>query len=210
MMFAKAIGVTDLTPRWSLPVSQSDLDYSAAFIDKSKKNVLIAPCSSKQEKDWGAEHNAEIAKWLAAQNINVLIAGSPSAYETETAAKIQQLTPNCINIAGKTSLKQLAALIKQVDLVISPDTGAAHIATTQGTPVIGLYAIHNPRRTAPYNDRHNVVSVYDQAVLDYYGKPWYELPWATKAKSKSGEKLMERISVDDVKKKIVETLAVKL
>ncbi|UKH21338.1 glycosyltransferase family 9 protein [Actinobacillus pleuropneumoniae] len=210
MMFAKAIGVTDLTPRWSLPVSQSDLDYSAAFIDKSKKNVLIAPCSSKQEKDWGAEHNAEIAKWLAAQNINVLIAGSPSAYETETAAKIQQLTPNCINIAGKTSLKQLAALIKQVDLVISPDTSAAHIATTQGTPVIGLYAIHNPRRTAPYNDRHNVVSVYDQAVLDYYGKPWYELPWATKAKSKSGEKLMERISVDDVKKKIVETLAVKL
>ncbi|VEI46679.1 ADP-heptose:LPS heptosyltransferase [Actinobacillus equuli] len=37
MMFAKAIGVTDLAPRWSLPLSQSDLDYSAAFIDKTKK-----------------------------------------------------------------------------------------------------------------------------------------------------------------------------
>lgn len=140
----------------------------------------------------------------------MIIAGSPSAYEMETANKIQQLAPNCINITGKTSLKQLVALIKQVDLVILPDTGAAHIATTQSTPVIGLYAIHNPRRTAPYNDQHNVFSAYAQAVLDYYGKPWNKLPWATKAKSKSGEKLMERISVDDVKKKIVETLAVKL
>ncbi|WP_150538746.1 glycosyltransferase family 9 protein [Actinobacillus vicugnae] len=210
MMFAKAIGVTDLTPRWELPLSQSDLDYATTFIDKTKKNVLISPCSSKPEKDWSLEANAEIAQWLIDRNVNVIIAGSPAAYEMETAQKIQQLAPNCINIAGKTSLKQLAAVIKQVDLVIAPDTGAAHIATTQATPVIGLYAIHNPRRTAPYNDQHNVISVYDQAILDYYAKPWHELPWATKAKSKSAEKLMARISVEQVKKKIVETLSVKL
>lgn len=210
MMFAKAIGVTDLTPRWNLPVSPADGEYAAQFIDPQRKNVLIAPCSSKREKDWGAERNAEIAEWLTARNVQVIIAGSPSAYETETAAKIQQLAPNCVNIAGKTDLKQLAALIKRVDLVLAPDTGAAHIATTQNTPVIGLYAVHNPRRTAPYRDQEKVVSVYDQAVLEYYGKPWNELPWATKAKSKQGEALMARISVAEVKQKIVETLNVKL
>ena len=47
MMFAKAIGVQDLTPIWDLPVSQEDVDYVAQFIDPTKKNLLIAPCSSK-------------------------------------------------------------------------------------------------------------------------------------------------------------------
>ncbi|OOR99999.1 ADP-heptose--LPS heptosyltransferase I [Haemophilus paracuniculus] len=203
MMFAKAIGVQDLTPCWNLPVSEQDLAYSSQFIDPQRKNLLIAPCSSKKEKDWQAENYAEIARW-AAKDFNVLVCGSPSAYEMETAAKIAKLAPNCVNLAGKTNLKQLAALIRQVDLVLSSDSGPAHIATTQNTPVIGLYAIHNPRRTGPYNDLDKVISVYDQAILESYGKPWQELAWATKAK---GKNLMNRISVEAVKQKIVETLA---
>lgn len=203
MMFAKAIGVQDLTPQWNLPVSQADRDYAAQFIDFSKKNVLIAPCSSKKAKDWSPENYAQVANFAAEQNINVIICGSPSVYEMETAAKIQQLAPNCSNIAGKTNLKQLTALIKQVDLVLSSDSGPAHIATTQQTAVIGLYAIHNPRRTGPYNDLDKVISVYDQAILEQYGKSWEQLPWATRAK---GEELMQRISVEQVQQKVLETL----
>lgn len=203
MMFAKAIGVQDLTPQWNLPVSQADLDYAAQFIDFSKKNVLIAPCSSKKAKDWSPENYVQVANFAAEQNINVIICGSPSVYEMETAAKIQQLAPNCCNVTGKTNLKQLTALIKQVDLVLSSDSGPAHIATTQQTAVIGLYAIHNPRRTGPYNDLDKVISVYDQAILEQYGKSWEQLPWATRAK---GEELMQRISVEQVQQKVLETL----
>lgn len=203
MMFAKAIGVQDLTPQWNLPVSQADRNYAAQFIDFSKKNVLIAPCSSKKAKDWSPENYAQVANFAAEQNINVIICGSPSVYEMETAAKIQQLAPNCSNVAGKTNLKQLTALIKQVDLVLSSDSGPAHIATTQQTAVIGLYAIHNPRRTGPYNDLDKVISVYDQAILEQYGRSWEQLPWATRAK---GEELMQRISVEQVQQKVLETL----
>lgn len=205
MMFAKAIGVQDLSAHWNLPVSEQALNDAAQFIDSSRKNVLIAPCSSKKAKDWLPERYGEIARFLEQQNIHVLIAGSPSAYEMQTAADIAALAPNCCNIAGKTNLKQLTALIKQVDLVISSDSGPAHIATTQNTPVIGLYALHNPRRTGPYQDLDKVVSVYDQAILESYGKPWQELPWATKAK---GEKLMDRITVEQVIEKVVETLKI--
>lgn len=206
MMFAKAIGVTDPTVGWHLPVSQQELDYAAQFLDSSRKNVLIAPCSSKKEKDWLPERYADIARFLGEQNINVIIAGSPSEYEMQTAVKIAQLAPNCTNIAGKTNLKQLTALIKQVDLVISSDSGPAHIATTQQTPVIGLYAIHNPRRTGPYCDLDNVVSVYDEAILQQYGKSWQSLPWATRAK---GDNLMANITTEQVKQKVVATLNVK-
>ncbi|QIM65084.1 glycosyltransferase family 9 protein [Frederiksenia canicola] len=203
MMFAKALGVADLTPIWHLPVSQADFEYAKQFIDPTKKNLLIAPCSSKKAKDWSPENYAQVANFTAEQNINVIICGSPSVYEMETAAKIQQLAPNCCNVAGETNLKQLTALIKQVDLVLSSDSGPAHIATTQQTAVIGLYAIHNPRRTGPYNDLDKVISVYDQAILEQYGRSWEQLPWATRAK---GEELMQRISVEQVQQKVLETL----
>lgn len=203
MMFAKAIGVQDLRPTWNLPVSEEDLAYASQFIDKQRKNLVIAPCSSKKEKDWSPENYGQIAQFALAQNINVIIAGSPSAYEMEVTAKIQQLAPNCLNLAGKTNLKQLVALIRQADLVLSSDSGPAHIATTQNTRVISLYAIHNPRRTGPYLDLDKVVSVYDQAVLESRGKPWDQLPWAASAK---GDGLMNRISVEQVKQKIQDYL----
>lgn len=205
MMFAKAIGVQDLSVNWYLPVSNEDLTYASSFIDADRTNVLIAPCSSKKEKDWLPERYAELAQDLIERNINVLIAASPAKYEQQTADYICHLQPKCRNLAGKTTLKQLTALIKQVDLVISSDSGPAHIATTQHTPVIGLYALHNPRRTGPYCDQHNVVSVYDQAILQHYGKPWQALPWATKAK---GKNLMSLISLEQVKQKVLETLSI--
>ena len=100
-----------------------------------------------------------------------------------------------VDASGKTSLKQLAALIHQANLVISPDSGPAHIAITQGTPVIGLYAYHNPLRTAPYHNLDNVVSVYEENVQKEQGKPSSELPWATKLK---GKNLMAEIQVEQV------------
>lgn len=210
MMFAKAVGVTDLTAHWRLPISAEDRAYSQQFLDENRKNVVISPCSSKAEKDWLPERYAELAKWLSAQNVNVILVGSPAKNELKMTAYIAEQAPQCTNLAGKTTLKQLAALLDKADLVISPDTGAAHIASIQGTPVIGLYAIHNPRRTAPYNDQQNVISVYDEAVKEYYGKSWEQLPWATKARSKNDEKLMARISVEQVKKKVVDILGVNL
>lgn len=205
MMFAKAIGVQDLSVSWHLPLAQADLDYAAQFLDPARKNVLLAPCSSKKEKDWLPERYAELARFLTACGLNMLVAGSPSEYEKQTAAKICELAPNCTNLAGKTNLKQLAALIKQVDLVISSDSGPAHIATTQSTPIIGLYAVHNPLRTGPYRDLDKVVSVYDEAILEGYGKSWEQLAWATKAK---GENLMAKIGVEQVKQKVLETLQI--
>lgn len=99
------------------------------------------------------------------------------------------------NATGKTTLKQLAALIAQADLVIAPDSGPAHIANAVGTPVIGLYAYHNPLRTAPYNNLANVVSVYEENVQKEQGKSSEQLAWVTKLK---GKNVMAQIQVEDV------------
>ncbi|MGV6987742.1 glycosyltransferase family 9 protein [Testudinibacter sp. P80/BLE/0925] len=196
LAFAREIGVPPGQLSWEIPLSEADQTFAAELLDPQRKNLLICPCSSKAEKDWTVEGYVALVRYAAEQNINVILAGSPAPREIAMAAEIEQKCGFALtNVVGKTSLLQLLALIGKVDLLISPDSGPAHMATAQGTPVIGLYAIHNPLRTAPYNNLANVVSVYEQNIQAQYGKPSAELPWATRAK---GKDLMRQIKAEAV------------
>ena len=197
MAFADYLGVPPAEMlSWQLAISDADREYAKQFIDPMRKNLIISPCSSKAEKDWLVERYAEVANIAHQHNVNVIFCSSPSKRELEIVKKITALCDfQPVDASGKTSLKQLATLIHQANLVISSDSGPAHIATTQGTPVIGLYAYHNPLRTAPYHNLDNVVSVYEENVQKEQGKPSSELPWATKLK---GKNLMAEIQVEQV------------
>jgi len=200
MAFAEYIGVPKAKLTWKLEISPQESEYAYQFIDPSRKNLLISPCSSKVEKDWLIERYAEIANIANKRNIHVIFCSSSSKRELEMVEKIIALCDfKPTNASGKTNLKQLAALISQVDLVLSPDSGPAHIATAQNTPVIGLYAYHNPLRTGPYHNLSNVVSVYEENAQKEFGKPSYLLPWVTKLK---GKDLMAQIQVDSVIKEM--------
>jgi ADP-heptose:LPS heptosyltransferase len=54
-----------------------------------------------------------------------------------------------INLAGQTSLKQLAALLSRVDGVLSNDSGPMHLAAGLGTPVVGLFTCTSPVQSGP-------------------------------------------------------------
>jgi ADP-heptose:LPS heptosyltransferase len=56
----------------------------------------------------------------------------------------------CLNLAGRLSLSQTAAVLKRCVIVISGDTGPAHIAVAVGTPVIGLYGPTYLERSGPF------------------------------------------------------------
>ncbi|MEE3607811.1 glycosyltransferase family 9 protein [Avibacterium paragallinarum] len=194
--FLEYLGLPVETPKWDLAIGEKEISAVRQFIDPNRKNLLISPCSSKSEKDWLPARYAEIANIAHQQNINVILCGSSSEREQAIIQKILSLCEfQPVDASGKTSLLELAALIGLVDLVLTPDSGPAHIATAQGTPVIGLYAYHNPLRTGPYNNLPEVVSVYEQNVQQEFGKPSSELPWATKLKEKN---LMAQITVDSV------------
>ncbi len=62
----------------------------------------------------------------------------------------EQLGKRCLNVAGKLSLPQTAAILKRCVLVVSGDTGPAHISVAVGTPVLGLYGPTYPQRSGPY------------------------------------------------------------
>ncbi len=78
----------------------------------------------------------------------VLIGG---ADDFETAQKINEESGDrCLNFCGQLKLDETAAILKCCDIVISGDTGPAHIAVAVGRPVIGLYGPTYPARSGPY------------------------------------------------------------
>lgn len=199
MGFAEAIGVPVSSPSWNMPITENDIQWAKSHLS-SKPIAVIAPSASKAERNWHSEGYAKIADHLIELGFDVVICGGPTTSEKLLAEEINALSKNTLdNLVGKTTLKQLLAVLKQAHLVIAPDTGPAHMAVTVETPVIGLYAHSNPHRTGPYNYIKYVVSAYESAIQLQHNKAVEQLPWGIRAK---GSDLMNAITVAQVKDKI--------
>ncbi len=193
MGFAKAIGVSDITPSWNIPVPQADTEFAQRQIADGEKVLVICAAASKAERNWLPERYAAVAQHAVNKGYRVILCGGPTALEKALADDIANAcSAKLDNLVGKTSLTQLLALLKRASLVLAPDTGPAHMAVTQGTPVIGLYAHSNPGRTGPYLSQQYVVSSYQEAIASQQSG---EVKWGTRAK---GEHLMALISVEAV------------
>ncbi|NVD05368.1 glycosyltransferase family 9 protein [Vibrio sp. JPW-9-11-11] len=191
-------------PKWNIPLAESD--YSALAQLGGKPYIVISPAASKDERNWLPERYASIADYAAGKGYQVVLCGAPTDRERRLADSIISFAEKPIhNLVGQTSLKQLTAVLSKAEVVIAPDSGPAHIATTQGTPVIGLYAHSNPRRTGPYNSLPYVASVYEQVAEAQYGKAVSDLPWGARVK---GADLMSNISVELVEQQLDKVLTV--
>jgi ADP-heptose:LPS heptosyltransferase len=72
------------------------------------------------------------------------------------------------NLAGQTTLKQLAALVSRVDAVVSNDSGPLHLAAELGTPVLGIYTCTSPLRSGPPGARHEFVTTELPCAATYH------------------------------------------
>ena len=201
MSFASAIGVAPQPIRWDIPLDEDVQEFAADYRSPNKPLVVISPCSSNRSRNfrnWSIENYTAAIKHLVGRGCRVVLTGGPSELEVEYGAA---LSANGVadDLVGKTSLKQLAALINAADLVICPDSGPAHMATAFGTPVLGLYATSNPDRTGPFASRELTVNRYPDAATKYLGKPVDKLHWGQRIRHPDA---MDLITVDDVVSRI--------
>jgi heptosyltransferase I len=159
--------------------------------------IAIHPHASKAERNWLPERYAEVIhQTTARQQSNIMLTGGNSLAELALCEKLASIAPDrTLNLCGKTTPKQLAALLGQVDVLIAPDTGSVHIARAMDTPVIGLYAVASPKLTGPYQRMEYCVDRYPQAVKKFQGKDVEQLPWNTRVHHADAMSLIE---VDDV------------
>lgn len=114
--------------------------------------VVIVPGTRGEHKKWPIEAWGALARRLAERKIHTVISGAPS--EKEMGEQIKGLSPSpyTVDLIGKTSLLELAALDELAALHISCDTGPLHIANAMQTPLIALFGPTLPGRSGPYGN----------------------------------------------------------
>lgn len=103
-------------------------------------------------KRWYPDRFAEVARTLAAEwGAKIVITGGPG--EIAIAADIERdLAGNCLNMAGRTSVRELMALIKRCDFFITNDSGPMHLAAAFGVPLVAIFGSTDHSTTFPLSD----------------------------------------------------------
>ncbi|MCW8956148.1 MAG: glycosyltransferase family 9 protein, partial [Gammaproteobacteria bacterium] len=186
--YARTLGVKQIVTEWNIPIPDEDLHFARQHTADQGDYVTINPCTSNRAmnwRNWQVDAYAEIIDYLFEHHgLSCVLTGGPAAEEIDYANQIsRQCQHPPLDLVGKTSLKQLAAIYLQSKLVIAPDTGPMHIANAMGVPVIGLFATSNPYRTGPYNNLDNTVNCYPQALQLEYGQTLDQVKWGKRVRN---------------------------
>jgi ADP-heptose:LPS heptosyltransferase len=119
--------------------------------------ATVNPFSRWSYKEWGPEKWVQIIDWLWGEcGIAAILVGAPA--ERERAGDlVRACAGNVYNLAGKTSLAELAGVLRRSRLHIGVDSAAPHIAAAVGTPTVTLYGPSDWCYWAPPGERHRVV-----------------------------------------------------
>lgn len=151
--------------------------------------VGLVLASANAAKDWPATAYAALVDALVERfgALPVLV-GGPSPRERQVADFVMAQARHRVVDALGPSVRDMMWRVRDVDLLISPDTGPLHLAHALGTPVVGLFGHTNPARVGPWRDSRDLV------VDRYYDadEPWQ----AALYMPRHGR--MEQIPVDDV------------
>ena len=142
------------------PVFEGDVDVSKAVPEDGsavKNWVTLNPFSRWSYKEWGMEKWVRIIDWLYEEfAIKSVIVGSPG--EKERAEALVAACPGrAFNIAGSTTLAELAGVLALSRLHIGVDSAAPHIAAAVGTPTVTIYGPSDWRYWAPPGKNNRVV-----------------------------------------------------
>lgn len=195
--FLEVLGLSSRTLSWQIPIPEEARAFARLHLPQDRPNLIISPCSSHSLRNWSVQGYAQVADYAAQRwGMRVILCGGPTESEREMALSIQDAAQSpLVNLVGKDTIKQLLALLERADLVISPDSGPAHMASAVNTPVIGLYAASNPARSGPYRHLDWCVDAYSRAAQQCLHKSGQQLKWGKKLEYKGVMDLIESSEV---------------
>ena len=157
-------------------------------IPAEKPVIAVQPFSLWRYKEWGLEKYATLIEWIRRQfSVPVLIIGSADE-RSRADGILRRCGPGVFNLAGKTSLGELAAVLKYSDLFIGGDSAGLHIAAAVGTPTISLFGPSSPVSWAPIGEEHEVIC-----------KDWECVPCRDKGcQNREWSRCLEELTVEEV------------
>lgn len=123
--------------------------------DKTKPLVVIAPATTWANKHWNKDHWKVVVDSIC-ENCNIVFTGGPN--DNELIEYINQ--GRFLNLAGKTDILELVELFSRANLVMSPDSGSAHLAWATGKPAIITIFTCTPKEVlAPLGDKNKYIAL---------------------------------------------------
>jgi lipopolysaccharide heptosyltransferase II len=122
---------------------------------KGRAFVTIFPGASIPERQWGADKFGKVAEMLAVLGVAVVVVGSG---DDKGHGEVIVAGTAGLNLAGRTSLSETAAVIQKSVLLLSGDSGVLHIAMGLGVPTVSLFGPGRAGKWAPRGERHIVIN----------------------------------------------------
>ena len=156
LKLARFIGCGDSPVEFLFATGEEDRRYVTGLLAAEAASPLryavLMPGTNWETKRWPVEKFAGLVGPLRERfGLECVLAGGADAM-----AMAKDL-PGVMNLAGKTSLKQLTALLERAELVVANDSGPMHIAAALGRPLVTPFGPTNPVRTGPYGRMESVV-----------------------------------------------------
>lgn len=127
-----------------------------------KKIACLHPFGRFPTKDWNAEGWAKVVEWLCESEIVPVVVGGP---KDRLADRIGGDSNRTVDVTGRLTLPETAALFAKTKLFIGVDSGPAHIAAAVGCPVVSVFSVVNsPERWAPKGEKVAVVTGADPSA----------------------------------------------
>ena len=161
LMLLSAIGIPCEKVEFGVPIDALDREnienlLRSNAISLDDNIVAINPMARWDTKLWTSSNFARVADRICEKGFKVCFTGAKD--DIEEIEKIRSfMNHSAANLAGKTSLKILAALYEKARFLLTTDTGPMHIAAAINTPVVALFGPTAPWRTGPFGDGHQVI-----------------------------------------------------
>jgi lipopolysaccharide heptosyltransferase II len=130
------------------------LSHFSHFRSLPSDYVVMAPAAGGEAKRWPAERFGQLASRLPWPSVVISGGGDALLAEEVVAAS----NGRALSLAGKTTLREVTAVIRQARAFISNDTGPMHIAAALGVPVFAVFGPTSAARTGPYGPEHTVIT----------------------------------------------------
>jgi ADP-heptose:LPS heptosyltransferase len=140
-----------LLRHYGVPADPCDLSLAVPAVDVPRGATIVHPGAKSPSRRWPPRRYAAVVKALAAGGHRVLITGSDA--EQDIARRVATLAGLGPDAVVRTGLDELAGLVAHARLLVSGDTGIAHLATAYRTPSVVLFGPMPPRRWGPPPDR---------------------------------------------------------
>jgi len=150
---APMLGLDDGLADFSFPIPQeahARIEALADYYEIAKAKLLVmAPGTNWETKEWRRDAFAEVARHFLQKGCVVTLIGSDR--ERAVCDEVARLAPGAVNLAGETTLSELAALISRATLCVTNDSGPMHLAVALGRPVVSVFGPTDQVWAGPYH-----------------------------------------------------------